>query len=550
MNSLRSCLATVAALFLFAIGMSMFLAGLTFKYQWKRILFLSLVAIPPLFIASMIQHYSVNIFRYDQVFDTVPVMAHWIQGKFTLNDYWPAVNEHRLFFPKLLVAVLGPWTHWDMRSDVWAIWLLALVTLGNIAIIGHRCKCDKWSIVFISPLIFSIIGSENWEFGHQTCFWIPMACYTALPLLAAMPGRYVTTTVACVLANYSICGGLIAWVIAFLMLLIQSDKNKVRNLIWWTVSAACFVALFFGHYHNTGPTTEHRALLEHWSDAIMFFFTFFTIPFFKILVAETSDQWETERLIGIGLFALFCILAWQRRKHLAIWPVFALALVAILTAFLTMIARYGANYQPSRYEPFAALLAVAVLMLIRRRWVMCSIGIAMTVAQVLTIHSSMTYCRDQQVFAKVDKALFQLIWLIPAPHLLNPQTLWLPIPSAKDTLENMRVIDAAGAMNPPALHSRDIGFISDQLYHPECGGWHVGRSQDGHLFMVGTAHFGTNLADIVLITHNGKIIDYALVDTDRRNWLYCADGLAKLGWIPQAWAYDGMNRRAYLLPKK
>src|SRR5204863_3243187 len=113
-------------------------------------------------------------------------------------------NEHRIFFPRLIFFALGRLTHWDIRAELWMIFLLTLACLFNIWQIAQRSVASQetrlgtphpnrfamreaggsspntfWILFAASVLLFNPQNVANFLWGFQVGFLLPLACVTA-----------------------------------------------------------------------------------------------------------------------------------------------------------------------------------------------------------------------------------------------------------------------------------------------------------------------------------------------------------------------------------
>src|SRR5215468_5425056 len=97
-----------------------------------------LILAPPFLIGILIFKYGVDSPVMDEWDGTAPLFEKMADGSLRFGDFFAQHNEHRIFFPRLIFFALGRLTHWDVRAEVWAIWLLTLTCLFNIWRIAHR----------------------------------------------------------------------------------------------------------------------------------------------------------------------------------------------------------------------------------------------------------------------------------------------------------------------------------------------------------------------------------------------------------------------------
>src|ERR1044071_6817393 len=99
---------------------------------------LLLILAPPLLIGILILRNGVDVPVLDEWDGTAPLFEKMADGSLRLGDFYAQHNEHRIFFPKLIFFALGRLTHWDIRAELWVIWVVALVCLFSIWRITRR----------------------------------------------------------------------------------------------------------------------------------------------------------------------------------------------------------------------------------------------------------------------------------------------------------------------------------------------------------------------------------------------------------------------------
>src|SRR5438132_10662621 len=97
-----------------------------------RLARLLLIAAPPLLIGFLILRDGVDTPFWDEWDGTAPIFEKMAAGTLGLADFFAQHNEHRILFPRLIFFVLGRLTHWNVRAELWVIWLLTLICLFSI----------------------------------------------------------------------------------------------------------------------------------------------------------------------------------------------------------------------------------------------------------------------------------------------------------------------------------------------------------------------------------------------------------------------------------
>src|SRR5437764_9968376 len=193
-----------------------------------RLARLLLIATPPLLIGLLILRDGVDVPFWDQWDGTAPLFEKMAAGTLGFADFFAQHNEHRILFPRLIFFGLGRLTHWNVRAELFVIWFLALVCLFNIWQMTRRSAWKDSFRSFLllfssSVLLFSPLNRENFLWGFQIGFLLPLACVTACMLVATYvrpPFNFVFTIMLCTVCTFSIASGLTSWLLATPLLMV------------------------------------------------------------------------------------------------------------------------------------------------------------------------------------------------------------------------------------------------------------------------------------------------------------------------------------------
>lgn len=301
----------------------------------------------------------------------VPILEHLRAGHFYINDFWVQHNEHRLFFPQLLMAGLAFLTHWNTIVEcvvgfLFAVGSFCLVVKAlGYQILKKLPAASKWLLlILISFIWFSPVQTENWLWGWQIQ-WFMNVFGVALVIYTIAKARLSWSNLALliaggVLAQFSLGNGTLIWPIVVLALLyLRVPLVKVFSVF---IAGVLGTILYYHRYSNISAASQHLAI-HHPMSAAHYFFLYLGRPlsFFHHLATP----------IGILVFIAFIILvafSWlrDRRSFRTLIPWVALGLYAIGTAAVTALARlsFGINEAASsRYTTISLLLIVSILVI-------------------------------------------------------------------------------------------------------------------------------------------------------------------------------------------
>src|SRR5712672_382899 len=131
-----------------------------------------LAAVPLLILIWVVARYAIDVPYLDQ-WDLVPLIDKMYQGQLTVHDLWMQFNEHRIFFPKLIMLGLARLTHWNIRYESAVSVLLAMAVFLVLAcqirasarVFGGRQL--RWALPACSLVAFSVSQYENFLWGWQ-----------------------------------------------------------------------------------------------------------------------------------------------------------------------------------------------------------------------------------------------------------------------------------------------------------------------------------------------------------------------------------------------
>ena len=117
-----------------------------------------------------------------------------------------------------------------------------------------------WILFSSSVLLFSPLNRDNFLWGFQIGFLLPLACVTACIWVATYvrhPFNFVFAIVLCTICTFSIASGLTSWLLTTpLLVLAQTRSTSSRK--WWAIWILTFlfeVCVYFYGYEKP-PTSS------------------------------------------------------------------------------------------------------------------------------------------------------------------------------------------------------------------------------------------------------------------------------------------------------
>jgi hypothetical protein len=238
------------------------------------------LAVPVIVYLWFIHRYGVNMLWGDTWTD-VNVIGHAHAGNLNLATLWAQHNENRVFFPNLIVIVLGDTTHLNIVIEEYVSAAMLIIATG-LLILAHRRRRPSTPWFYYCPvaiLMFSLVGGNPWYATGNTLWAFQMAWYLVLLGLAVTlflldrPSLtwplLVGAMAAAVVGSYSSLQGLLIWPIGLVLLYLR--RRSWRIMVVWIISAIVTGAIYFWNYNAGSGYSKPSYLLAHPFGATSFF---------------------------------------------------------------------------------------------------------------------------------------------------------------------------------------------------------------------------------------------------------------------------------------
>ena len=245
----------------------------TSNFRYYRLLIV-LAALPPLALVLFVAQYGVSV-PYGDEWDLIPLLEKSYTGQLTLRDLWAPHNEHRIFFPHLLMLGLARLTHWNIGYELASNLVIAasiFALLSNQLCITARetgCSTLRSLLPVVSLATFSLAQFENWLWGWQVQVFLgvlaSVGCIMLLTNGNLMWRRFLLSGVLGAFASYSFASGLVLWPLGFgLISLISVPTIRLRAqlLAAWSLMGCLAVFLYFHHHTSPGPAGAPDRILN------------------------------------------------------------------------------------------------------------------------------------------------------------------------------------------------------------------------------------------------------------------------------------------------
>ncbi|HTA96788.1 MAG TPA: hypothetical protein VK730_04005 [Solirubrobacteraceae bacterium] len=288
---------------------------------------------------------------FNDEFNLVPLIHKMNAGTLTFADVMAQHNEHRPFFPNLLLLGMAKISHWTIAWEIVADLILAGLIFTLILRLVWRTfperPVTRWGLaVGFSWLVFSPNQYENWIWGWELEWFLCMlgVLVTVTILSSEQPlskTRLGIAAVAATVADYSLAAGVLAWVAGLIILFCRGEKPAWK---WaWTVIGVLIATPYYYHYHGTSPAQGSVTYaLEHPVAFVGYVLMYLGNPL------STSHRAVTTQIAAalsgtalLGAFLASCCYVWLRYREaiprLAPW--IALGVFAVVSAALTAVGR-------------------------------------------------------------------------------------------------------------------------------------------------------------------------------------------------------------------
>jgi len=322
----------------------------------------------------LVARYMVDVPFWDQ-WEFVPLLEKSYQGTLSLGDLWAQHNEHRIFFPKIIMLLLARASGWKISYELAVNILFGTgIFAALICQIGRSKKSigdhgTNWLIPVVSAMVFSLNQWENWIWGWQMQVFLNVLAVVAGIVFLARPlfrwRSFLAASLFGIVATYSFASGIAYWPIGFLMLLFRPLKDRRTRLLYiisWLLVTAAVIASYLYDYHKPQSHPSLTALFAHPLEYLEYLFSYLGKP-------TGADNPFLAGLAGLVVLFVtsFLLLRLRFAAVQALLPYLAFSLYSVSCAMLTGVGRVGfGTVQASspRYVTIANLFWISILALL------------------------------------------------------------------------------------------------------------------------------------------------------------------------------------------
>lgn len=343
------------------------------KISWVKFFSIIAIALPPLVLVAALIRYSVNVPFWDQ-WELVTLIEKLQNGTAGFSDFFAQHNEHRIFFPRIIMVALACITSWNTKFEVaanvvlaagsmWFLWLMLRKTLT-------KGKLLLAVTFLVSLILFSPVQFENWMWGWQIQWYLNIfGLIVAVWALTTWRSKNVLVKLivaglCATLATYSLASGFLVWLICVPIL--WSSKDFRHFLPHWIFIAAVVVGV---HYIGYVDPPYHPSKLLFLQEPVQF------LVYFLVYIGRplTWDFFIGVPVAVVYLTAVVISLTYYfqhfKNKLEPILPWLCLGLYSLLAAISTDMSRLGLGVEQSyasRYVTLSMLFLISFIVILAK----------------------------------------------------------------------------------------------------------------------------------------------------------------------------------------
>ncbi|MEP6515487.1 hypothetical protein [Microcoleus vaginatus] len=451
----------------------------------KKLILFTLYLIPVLLLIGFVSNFSVNV-PVDDEWRLASLFEKIAAGNVTFNDFWALHSNHRILFPKIIIAVLAFASRWNINYQLClSIGLAAITFIAMYKLSSMQVKTvadDLWHLANILTciLLCSLVQHENWLWGFQLAWFFVNLCFVAAVYALVsnhklLPNiRISLAAVFCFVASFSLAQGLLSWLAAIpaVAALEGNAAQKRKRLIVWILLFATTCAVYSIDYHPSRKTSIISLLNK----------PLLVIDYFLSLLGSPIVRSPgISALVGLLIFATFLFWGFhfgrKITEHREALPWLSIGLFSVLSALFITAGRaeFGAiqAIESSRYTTNSILLLIALVQLgqlfVRGKIATINRTYKFVYRVLAGLLIGIIFVNSQQAIAQSRSALLykqgaqdclQLInYLEPSDYFKNSPESCLRVLSKKTWLvrEGAAIIDKIGWIK----FAKNIEFISN-----------------------------------------------------------------------------------------
>jgi hypothetical protein len=370
-------------------------------YWLRRVGLPVLAFLPAIALLGWITEFAVNVPYWDD-WERGVLLQKLEEGSLTIKDLNAPHIDHRMLFPRILMIGLNEVSGGDLRWEMACSWLFAVVAALGLVGLARATVFERgmnWGVIFaVNLVVFSPMQWDNWLWGIQIAFMLPMACLIWAIWVVLKPWvwwkRWGICVILAIVATHSFGHGFVVWPAVFGLVLLRGDLGlsagqRAAFLLGWLVVGSGVIGNYLlvdfvnasHHSHSYGqavgdvpPSAKHAAGLASKLPVIADYLCVLAGNAFARL--HLVDPLKLTYRVGLILLGTFGVLGlwvvWQGIKKRPVWeralPWLAVGFSALLGMTAVAAGRSSliglSRATSSRYSSISLYMAVALIFLL------------------------------------------------------------------------------------------------------------------------------------------------------------------------------------------
>jgi len=221
---------------------------------------IALMILPPILWLLFVRLFGVDVVVTDS-WAFVVLIDKFYEGSLTFADLFEPHNEHRIFFPRIIMLTLAHFTKYNKFAEMYFLWALVVVSLLLIYRMYREDAGQPVSALFrfipVAWLLFSFRQYESILSGFQIPTYLCTISFIFCVYLLESGRKSALLGSVCfgIISTFSFLNGLLVWPIGIVLLLLKGRKQRrVRIMVWAAAGTVAWIGYFYGF------TTNSRAL--------------------------------------------------------------------------------------------------------------------------------------------------------------------------------------------------------------------------------------------------------------------------------------------------
>lgn len=271
--------------------------------KYKFIVFL--LVLPAILGAIYVKIFGVNVVFWDQ-WELVPLIEKLYSGNLTFDQLFAQHNEHRLFFPRIIMLILAHITRYNTITEMYLSWIITLLTLVLIFVMYKQnfgiSESSLLKFIPISWLIFNFRQFENMLWGWQNQIYLCVFGFVfsiyLLEKSEKIDCKFLLAIFGGILSSFSFVNGLLVWPTGFLFIILSKTKNKNYLGTAWALVG---IAVLCTYLYKWVKPSHHPSILYIIEQPIN------SIEYLIVNIGSPLG-FEHSTAFGMGIFILFEII--------------------------------------------------------------------------------------------------------------------------------------------------------------------------------------------------------------------------------------------------